>query len=99
MEEVLLEIYHLISTDIQSSSSSSPSSPVDDRMESLQFISIILINLHKGETCPPLLLPHLSSIHLMMSETSPPPEKENDVDFSRWACLAWEGIINPDGNV
>jgi hypothetical protein len=61
----------------------------------LKFINIIVINIHKGEVCPSPLLPHLSTIHMMMLQGK---EKGgvDGIDWPRWSKLAWEGIINGD---
>jgi hypothetical protein len=88
-ERLLIETFNLLSSKKPFSSSQEE---FDYYEKILKFISFIVINIHKGEVCPPPLLPHLSMIHMMMLQG-----KEDDVaDWPRWSKIAWEGIINKD---
>jgi hypothetical protein len=56
------------------------------------IIPIILINIHKGEVCPPSLLPFLSTVHTLLSSS----DSSSGIDYSRWARLSFEGVLNPE---
>jgi hypothetical protein len=62
----------------------------DDEKDIIISISIILINIHKGEICPPSLLPHLSVVHEMMLQ----PKKDSGVEWRKWSKIGFEGITN-----
>jgi hypothetical protein len=96
-EEILCEIHKLISSQNTSSSSSSSSQSTSscdvgdlEKKRIINFIPIILINIHKNEKCPPSLLPFLSIVHSMISQ----PSAIDDVDLPRWLKLAFDGIID-----
>jgi hypothetical protein len=92
-EGLLIETFNLLSSK-KPFSSSQKKLDVSEKMI-LKFISVIVINIHKGEVCPPPLIPHLSSIHMIMLQRKE-EEGTDGVDWARWSKIAWEGIVNKD---
>jgi hypothetical protein len=92
-ERLLIETFNLLSSKKPFSSSQKELDVFEKKI--LKFINVIVINIHKGEVCPSPLLPHLSTIHMMMLQR----KEEYDVggaDWAKWSKIAWEGIINGD---
>jgi hypothetical protein len=82
-EEILCEIHKSLS--------STKTDNINEK-KMINFIPIILINIHKNERCPPNLLPYLSIVHSMITQPTPLP----GVEIPRWCKLAWEGILNTE---
>jgi hypothetical protein len=59
----------------------------------LKYIPIIVLNFYKGEKCPDSLADLLLQLHDMIACKSPASE----VDWPRWASLAWNGVIDAEG--